>query len=118
MIFFFQDIEFPTVTICGSGQYFGPVETTLSNQFDEWNMNNNSKINQTEEQKTEAFREFLAAVYKVENGTNILDILSTMISPELEAAAARNLLRHQQVCSAGSKTTLDMRKRINGKNLI
>ena len=30
---FFQDIEFPTVTICGSGQYLEQVEEALYRKF-------------------------------------------------------------------------------------
>ena len=108
---FTADVEFPTVTICGSGQYLGPVERELFRNFDDWNKDNNDVIDQSQEEETEAFGEFLRRVYQLEDGVNLLDILTTLLSPDLEAAAASSLLRHQQACSAGPAATGGARRK-------
>ena len=98
----FAELEFPTITICGSGQYLGIVKRVLYNKWKEEQKNFNI-TNLSEEEATTSFREFLERVYYVKNGTNLIDILSTMISPELDAADARNLIRHEQNCQKISK---------------
>ena len=71
----------------------------------------NDVIDQTQEEETEAFGEFLRRVYQLEDGVNLLDILTTLLSPDLEAAAASTLLRHQQACSAGPGETGGARRK-------
>ena len=91
-----QDIEFPTVTICGSGQYLEQVEEALYRKFTE----QNDVLYKADNEETSAFQKFTKEVYRVEKGNNIIDILSTMISPDLEGNEALQLLRYQQSCTA------------------
>ena len=97
------EIEFPTVTICGSGQYLSLVEREVYSKFVEWNKQRNSSTEQTEQEQVATLRQFLLEVYRVENGTSLMDILSTMLSPKTEAAEAKRLVRHQQVCAASAE---------------
>ena len=87
------------MTICGSGQYLGLVERELYRNFTEWNKEREDVTNQTVEEEATNFREFIGKIYEIKNGTNLLDILSTMLSPDLEATAATTLVKHQQQCS-------------------
>ena len=98
------------VTICGSGQYLGLVERELYSYFTEWNKKREDITNQTKDEETKSFREFLGIVYEIKNGPNLLDILSTMISPDLDATAATMLVKHQQQCGRKSGV-LPRRKR-------
>ena len=93
----FAELEFPTITICGSGQYLGIVKRVLYNKWKKEQKNFNITT-LSEEETSASFREFLERVYNVKNGTNLIDILSTMISAELDATDARNLIRHEQNC--------------------
>ena len=92
------DIEFPTVTICGSGQYLERMKTKLYAKFGAWTKENGDK----QKNQTENFKEFMKNMYQLKHGANIMDILSTMLSPQLEASAARALIKHQQDCPAES----------------
>ena len=105
------EIEFPTVTICGSGHYLSLVEREVYSKFVEWNKQRNSSTEQTEHEQVAAFRQFLLEVYRVENGTSLMDILSTMLSPKTEAAEAKWLVRHQQFCAASTEEGGGRRKR-------
>ena len=97
------EIEFPTVTICGSGQHLGQVKRVLYQNFTVWNGERNQVEYQTEAEEAVAFRQFLLEVYRVRNGTNLVDILSTMISPDRYGFEARNLIRHELTCTAPEK---------------
>ena len=105
------EIEFPTVTICGSGQYLSFVEREVYSKFVEWNKPRKSSTEKTEHEQVAALRQFLLEVYRVENGTSLMHILSTMLSPQTEAAEAKRLVRHQQFCAASAEEGGGRRKR-------
>ena len=72
------------------------MEEALYRKFTE----QNDVANQTDDEETLAFQKFTEEVYRIEKGTNIIEILSTMISPDLEGNEALQLLRYQQSCTA------------------
>ena len=73
-----SELEFPAVTICADGQHMGLVEKVLYNNFIKWKEQNDNSNTLEDDLST-----FMKEIYQItEEGTNILDILNTMISPE------------------------------------
>ena len=106
------DLNFPAITICGSGQHMGLVEKVLYNNFRKWQnlQKNESGVNNT---MGEDFTLYMKDVFQIKNkGTNIIDILRTMTAPSAEASDA-NIVRENQLACAGS----NRRKRNTPGNL-
>ena len=100
------------MTICGSGLYFGPVETELNTTFATWSEEKKLELaNLNEEEQTDYFREFLQATYKLDGDTNIPDILSTMILAGSETSDLRRLIRHELACSQSGDTQQNTREK-------
>ena len=88
------ELEFPAITICSSGQHMGLMKNVLFNNFQKW-----QKIQLKEENL--AFEEelslYLKDVFLInDTGTNILDMLGTMLAHSEDAAAA-NMVRQQLI---------------------
>ena len=88
-------LTFPAVTVCGSGQHMQLAERVLYNNFLSWKEN---KANSENDKSEHSFTEYLKDTFQTENGTNILDILDTMIAPSSEASQATAVLQNQQAC--------------------
>ena len=74
-----NELDFPTVTICGSGLHMAGVEKTLKEDFINWR----EERGQTEmDDIEEDLVEYMNETYQITNAEwNILDILNTMIAP-------------------------------------
>ena len=88
------DLTFPAVTICAAGQHMGNVERVLYHNFKKWEQTQQNTVE-------EMFGEYLEETFQIrEQGTSILDILNTMISPSDEASGANTVRRNVLACSA------------------
>ena len=84
-----NQLEFPTVTICGSGLHMAGVEDALEEDFINWiNELGRTDVNNIEKD----LADYMEEMYEIPNGeVNILDILNTMIAPNnAEASLAAN----------------------------
>ena len=92
------DMEFPSVIICGNGLHMDLVEKVLYANFNNWKA---SKSNSDDSAaQNELFSVFMNETFQIENEMSILDILTTMISPE---AAERNTVKKNEIACAGGK---------------
>ena len=86
-----NQLDFPTVTICGSGLHMAAVEDALKEDFIDWRKKRGrTEMDNIEEDLTE----YMEETYEIPNEVNILDILNTMIAPNnAEASLAANAAR-------------------------
>ena len=92
------DLDFPAITICGSGQHMGLVEKVLYTNFKKWQDNQTINFNGNNAME-EDFALYMKDVFQVkDHGTNILDILDTMIAPSSEASGANGVRENQMAC--------------------
>ena len=89
-------LDFPTVTVCGPGRYMENVQKGLYKRFVVWKANNSIS---NEQENEESFREFLRQVYQTKNGSNIMNLLSTMTVPSPEKSKSQQVVRTAQACS-------------------
>ena len=97
------DLDFPAITICGSGQHMGLVEKVLYANFKKWqdNKTKNFKGNNTME---EDFALYMKDEFQItEKETTILDILDTMIAPSSEASGANGVRENQLACKGNER---------------
>ena len=89
-----SELEFPAVTICADGQHMGLVEKVLYNNFIKWKEQNDNSNTLEDDLST-----FMKEIYQItEEGTNILDILNTMISPE--GLGTNAVMKNELACAA------------------
>ena len=89
-----KDLHFPAVTICADGLHMDLVEKVLFKDFIKWRKDSSESLE-------DDFSMFMLEMFQIqENGTNILDILNTMVSPETSAA---NAVRKNQMACAKNK---------------
>ena len=95
------DLPFPAITICGSGLHMGNVEKKLGENFAQWRTKNR-RNNDTKEAIEEDIKDYMWSTFQIKpeeesesktKPANILDILDTMIAPNVEASVASNGLR-------------------------
>ena len=99
------------MTICGSGQYLGQVEAELNITFTQWSAaQQQDLVGLSEEGQVEMFRRFLQEVYRLKEGVNILEILSTMLSADKKITDVRRAIKHELACSK-KEDSLNRRKR-------
>ena len=97
-----EDVPFPALTFCGSGLHMNNVEKKLVEDFNIWRVNNNKN----ETSKTAIYKEveeFMEERFQIQpkkendptmgQPITILDILDTMIAPDVDASIAANSLR-------------------------
>ena len=112
-----SELQFPAITICGSGQHFTTVEQILANNFHTWNNNRNT----TDEGATlkDDFTLYMKEVFELsDTRLNILDILSTIVSPHTSGA---NAVRNNQIaCHKITNKNKSRKKRdtFTGDNVI
>ena len=92
------DLPFPAVTICASGLHMDNVEKKVAENFAKWREENNKKDNNKEAIEKD-IKEYMHTAFQIKReaikseSVNILDILDTMIAPNVEAAVAVNSVR-------------------------
>ena len=92
------DMEFPSVTICGNGLHMDLVEKVLYENFNNWKATKSIPGGSSSDH--EQFSVFMNETFQIEDEINILDILTTMISPE---AAEKNSVKKNEIACAGGK---------------
>ena len=117
------DVPFPALTICGSGLHMNNVEKKLIEDFENWRVEKN-KSETKKEAIYEDVEEFMLTRFQIkpsneknsernskgetsaarEKPISILDILDTMIAPDVDASLAANSVR--QNAMACQKSTL------------
>ena len=92
------DLSFPAVTICASGLHMDNVERKVGENFAKWREENNKKDNNKEALEKD-IKEYMHTVFHIKPNViksasvSILDILDTMIAPNVEASVAANAVR-------------------------
>ena len=92
------DLSFPAVTICASGLHMDNVERKVGENFAKWREENNKKDNNKEALEKD-IKEYMHTVFHIKRNViksasvSILDILDTMIAPNVEASVAVNAVR-------------------------
>ena len=109
-----EDVPFPALTFCGSGLHMNNVEKKLVEDFNSWRVNNNKN----ETSKTAIYKDleqFMEERFQIQPKKEkdptiigqpiiILDILDTMIAPDVDASIAANSLR-QNIIACKELTT-------------
>ena len=96
------DHDFPAFTICGAGQHMGNVEKILYHNFKQWKQK--QAIKDQHKSIEDSFAEYLKETFQIhEKGTNILDILNTMISPSGEVDGVNAVRRNEVACAKRNK---------------
>ena len=106
-------MNFPTVTICGSAQYMDRVQKALFKKFFLWKIENQIY---DEEYDHEIFDQFLQKVFKTKNGTNIMNVLSTMNTLSSGGSYNHHIERTVKECSS-SNVPKQRKKREDSKLL-
>ena len=79
----------------------GNGEKVLFHNFKKWEQEQSVKDKKSTE---ESFEEYLEETFQIhEKGTNILDILNTMISPSDEASGANAVRSNELACASKNK---------------
>ena len=93
------DVPFPALTLCGTGVHLNNVEKKLILDFEEWRATEN-RNDTTKEAIKKDIEDFMQIRFQIkpsqekrENPVNILDILDTMITPDVEVSLAVNSIR-------------------------
>ena len=90
-----KDLNFPAITICADGLHMDLVENVLANDFRKWRKDSNDSLE-------DEFSLFMLEMFQIqENGTNILDILNTMVSPE--KSSANEVRKNHMACAKEKK---------------
>ena len=96
------DHDFPAFTICGAGQHMGNVEKILYHNFKQWKQK--QAVKDQHKSIEDSFAEYLKETFQIhEKGTNILDILNTMISPSHEVDGVNAVRRNEVACAKRNK---------------
>ena len=101
------DVQFPAVTICGSGFHMGNVEEKINRNFRKWRNEtgrNSNDINQIRADMVEYMKITFQIKPKPEGDqgpANIMDILDTMVASNVEASMAANAVRENVIACNG-----------------
>ena len=108
-------LAFPAVTICGTGQHMDMVEKVLLHNFDVWNQtrgNDNDDGDGAAASVEDLFSMYMEEVFQIsQTNMTILDILSTMISPE---ASGTNAVRQNEIACSNQAKAKQLRRQISG----
>ena len=107
------EVPFPALTLCSSGLHMNNVEKKLIEDFENWRV----EKNRSETKKEAIYRdteEFMLTRFQIkprkgknsarEQPISILDILDTMIAPNVDAAVAANSVRENVIACKQSTT--------------
>ena len=92
------DLPFPAVTICASGLHMDNVERKLRENFSKWRVKN-SRNEENREAIEKDIKDYMHQTFQIKpedsdaKSMNILDILDTMIAPNVDASVAANGVR-------------------------
>ena len=93
------DLEFPALTICGSGTHMSLVEKVIYSKFEKWQ--ERSTYSKRNSALRKRLQEFMREKFQIKNeGERILDILSTMIAPSSESSSALRVVNNERVCNS------------------
>ena len=108
------DVPFPSLTICGSGFHINNVEKKLVLDFKEWRAQNgrNETTKQAIKKDTEDFMQTKFQIKpsqtEQEHPLNILDILDTMIAPDVDVSLHANSIRENVIaCEESTQSEED-----------
>ena len=99
------DLAFPAITICASGLHMDNVERKLKENFAIWRADHH-KNDYSREALEKDINDYMFTVFQIKSElkpVNILDILDTMIAPNVEASVAANGVRENACCMSGGK---------------
>ena len=90
------EVPFPAVTICGTGSHMNNVEKKIQENFFQWRKENHR--NQTGSAMLKDVEDYMRETFQIHNKkgsdpVSILDILDTMIAPNVDASIAANGVR-------------------------
>ena len=96
------EVPFPAVTICGTGNHMNNVERKIQENFALWMEKNQRK--KTGSAVVKDIEEYMSKTFQIDQSSNhnkqgnmpvnILDILDTMIAPDVDASLATNGVRN------------------------
>ena len=89
------DLLFPAVTICASGLHMDNVEKKVAENFAMWREANNRNENQKEAVEKD-IKEYMRSAFQIKDDAtpvNILDILDTMVAPNVDSSLSANGVR-------------------------
>ena len=111
------DLPFPAVTICASGLHMDNVERKLRENFSKWRLKNN-RNKENREAVEKDIKDYMYQTFQIKpedsnaKPMNILDILDTMIAPNVEASVAANGVRENVLaCKDVNDQTEDIQGR-------
>ena len=113
------EVPFPAVTICGTGNHMSNVEKKIQENFVQWRTENGK--NKTGSALLKNVEDYMREIFQIHNKegsdpVSILDILDTMIAPDVDASVAANGVRQnslacQEEASTQKSTSLGSRKK-------
>ena len=109
-----SEVPFPALTVCGSGVHMGNVERKLIEDFGDWRTKNKRSETSKEELKKDV-GDFMEEKFQIKSnqtgkGINILDILDTMISPDIDVDVlfdANSVRENEIACQQVTKSAED-----------
>ena len=103
------DVQFPAVTICGSGFHMSNVEKKINQNFQKWR-NETGRTSVEFNDIRNDMVEYMSTTFQIrphegdEGAANIMDILDTMVSSNVEDSVTANAVRENVVaCSRKSR---------------
>ena len=107
------DLAFPTVTICAAGLHMENVKTVLERNFNDWRFQNRKSWDAEDIESSMA--EFMRETFQIkEKGVNILDLMSTMISPKVESSLATNGVR-ENIAACSEQGSRRRKRQVTGE---
>ena len=103
------EVPFPAVTICGTGNHMGNVEKKIQENFALWRKEN--QRNKTGSSAMEKdIEDYMRETFQIQNKegsdpVSILDILDTMIAPDVDASVAANGIRQNALACQEEEST-------------
>ena len=90
------ELTFPTVTICSQGLNMDSVTRAVEKDYQKWNR---------DQAGGDSFQKFLQTKFSMEGDEdyNLLDVLGSLASPDVEATAGQNSARENMVACAGEQ---------------
>ena len=105
------DVQFPAVTICGSGFHMSNVEKKINQNFRKWRHDNGSTSVDVNDIRNDMV-EYMRTTFQInpdegdQGPANIMDILDTMVSSNVEDSVTANAVRENVVaCSQSGRTS-------------
>ena len=113
-----DEIDFPAVTICGSGLYMENIEKTLEKKFNSWRLRN--KKSWDSDDLKDLLAEFMEEKFQIkEKGLTIMDILNTMVSPNnVDNVLLSNIVRENALACEAQAANSGRKKRESSSTLL